>query len=106
MRRHADFIKKFTASYRAYEGEDIVPWQVLIGNVAAVSLVISVWMHLHYKLYRLSKVQAKLGFGSRTGDHGDRRIHRRLRGTARPREWPGTLVPDVEGSRCGTATAI
>ncbi|MEH7837933.1 hypothetical protein V7796_19940 [Rhizobium laguerreae] len=73
MRQHADFIKKFTASYRAYEGEDIVPWQVLIGNVAAVSLVISVWMHLHYKLYRLSKVQAKLGFGSRTGDHGDRR---------------------------------
>ncbi|WP_246804346.1 LytS/YhcK type 5TM receptor domain-containing protein [Rhizobium leguminosarum] len=44
-----------------------MPWQVLIGNVAAVSLVISVWMHLHYKLYRLSKVQAKLGFGLMMG---------------------------------------
>jgi len=44
-----------------------LPWQVLIGNVAAVSLVISVWMHLHYKFYRLSKVQAKLGFGLMMG---------------------------------------
>ncbi|WEA26528.1 diguanylate cyclase [Rhizobium binxianense] len=44
-----------------------MPWQVLIGNVAAVSLVISVWMHLHYKLYRLSKVQAELGFGLMMG---------------------------------------
>lgn len=44
-----------------------MPWQVLIGNVAAVSLVISVWMHLHYKFYRMSKVQAKLGFGLMMG---------------------------------------
>ncbi|WP_027665027.1 diguanylate cyclase [Rhizobium leguminosarum] len=44
-----------------------MPWQVLIGNLAAVSLVISVWMHLHYNLYRLSKVQAKLGFGLMMG---------------------------------------
>ncbi|ARM87480.1 GGDEF/PAS domain-containing protein [Rhizobium sp. CIAT894] len=44
-----------------------MPWQVLIGNVAAVSLVISVWMHLHYKLYRLTEVQAQLGFGLMMG---------------------------------------
>ncbi|OWV88222.1 diguanylate cyclase [Rhizobium sp. N122] len=44
-----------------------MPWQVLIGNVAAVALVISVWMHLHYKFYRLSRVQAELGFGLMMG---------------------------------------
>jgi diguanylate cyclase (GGDEF)-like protein/PAS domain S-box-containing protein len=44
-----------------------VLWQVLVGNVAAVSLVISVWMHLHYKFYRLSKVNAKLSFGLMMG---------------------------------------
>ncbi|CCF00606.1 hypothetical protein predicted by Glimmer/Critica (plasmid) [Sinorhizobium fredii HH103] len=42
-------------------------WQILIGNVAAVSLLISVWMHLHYRLYRLSEVQAKVGFGLMMG---------------------------------------
>ncbi|MBB6303700.1 diguanylate cyclase [Rhizobium leucaenae] len=42
-------------------------WQVLIGNVAAVSLLISVWMHLHYRLYRLSEVQAKIAFGLMMG---------------------------------------
>ncbi|MGY5810892.1 diguanylate cyclase [Rhizobium sp. LEGMi198b] len=42
-------------------------WQVLIGNVAAVSLLISVWMHLHYRLYRLSDVQAKIAFGLMMG---------------------------------------
>ncbi|WFU05825.1 diguanylate cyclase (plasmid) [Rhizobium sp. CB3171] len=45
----------------------IVAWQVLIGNVAAVSLLISVWMHLHYRLYRLSEVQAKIAFGLMMG---------------------------------------
>lgn len=45
----------------------IVAWQVLIGNVAAVSLLISVWMHLHYRLYRLSDVQAKIAFGLMMG---------------------------------------
>jgi hypothetical protein len=40
---------------------------VLIGNVAAVSLLISVWMHLHYRLYRLSATQARIGFGLMMG---------------------------------------
>jgi hypothetical protein len=42
-------------------------WRVPIGNVAAVSLLISVWMHLHYRLYRLSAAQARMGFGLRMG---------------------------------------
>ncbi|WP_245472519.1 LytS/YhcK type 5TM receptor domain-containing protein [Rhizobium jaguaris] len=42
-------------------------WQVLIGNVTAVSLLISIWMHLHYRFYRLSAVQAKFGFGLMMG---------------------------------------
>ncbi|WFU12144.1 diguanylate cyclase (plasmid) [Rhizobium sp. CB3090] len=42
-------------------------WQVLIGNIAAVSLLISVWMHLHYRLYRLTEVQAQIAFGLMMG---------------------------------------
>jgi diguanylate cyclase (GGDEF)-like protein/PAS domain S-box-containing protein len=44
-----------------------VPWQILIGNITAVSLLISIWMHLHYRFYRLTKVQANLGFGLMMG---------------------------------------
>ncbi|MFT4182394.1 MAG: LytS/YhcK type 5TM receptor domain-containing protein, partial [Rhizobium sp.] len=42
-------------------------WQVLIGNVAAVALLISVWMHLHYKFDRLSAAQSDLAFGLMMG---------------------------------------
>ncbi|MQB44985.1 diguanylate cyclase [Rhizobium sp. ICMP 5592] len=42
-------------------------WQVLIGNVTAVALLISVWMHLHYKFYRLSAAQSNMAFGLMMG---------------------------------------
>lgn len=42
-------------------------WQVLIGNLAAVALLISVWMHLHYKFDRLSAAHSNLAFGLMMG---------------------------------------
>lgn len=42
-------------------------WQVLIGNLASMALLISLWMHLHYKFYRLSKRLLKFGFGAMMG---------------------------------------
>jgi hypothetical protein len=42
-------------------------WQILIGNLASVALTIAVWMHLHYRFYRLSKTQVKLAFGLMMG---------------------------------------
>lgn len=42
-------------------------WQVLIGNVTAVGFLISMWMHLHYKFYRLSATQSNLAFGFMMG---------------------------------------
>lgn len=42
-------------------------WQVLVGNVAAVALLLSVWMHLKYIFYRLSRRQSDLAFGLMMG---------------------------------------
>lgn len=42
-------------------------WQTLVGNLATVALIMSVWMHIQYKFYRLSKRQLKLGFGAAMG---------------------------------------
>lgn len=42
-------------------------WQVLVGNLASVALLISLWMHLYYRFYGLSKIQLKLGFGAVMG---------------------------------------
>lgn len=42
-------------------------WQVLVGNLASVALLISLWMHLYYRFYSLSKTQLKLGFGLMMG---------------------------------------
>ncbi|MGV3550545.1 diguanylate cyclase [Rhizobium sp.] len=42
-------------------------WQTLVGNLATVALIMSIWMHIQYKFYRLSKVQLKLGFGATMG---------------------------------------
>ena len=48
-------------------GEMTSVWQVLIGNLASVALLIAIWMHLHYKFYRLSKSLLKFGFGATMG---------------------------------------
>jgi len=42
-------------------------WQILVGNLATVALIMSVWMHIQYKLYRLSRIEQKLGFGAAMG---------------------------------------
>jgi len=42
-------------------------WQVLVGNLASVALLISLWMHLYYRFYRFSRTQLKLGFGLMMG---------------------------------------
>lgn len=42
-------------------------WQVLVGNLASVALLISLWMHLYSRFYRLSRTQLKLGFGAMMG---------------------------------------
>ncbi len=42
-------------------------WQVLIGNLTSVALIISLWAHISYKFYRLSKRQLKLYFGITLG---------------------------------------
>ena len=41
--------------------------QTLIGNLAVVALLVSVWMHFHYVFYRLSKEQASYCFGAMMG---------------------------------------
>ena len=42
-------------------------WQVLIGNLTSVALIISLWAHISYKFYRLSKSQLKFYFGITLG---------------------------------------
>lgn len=38
-------------------------WQVLVGNFACVALLISAWMHMSYRLYRLTPRQEQFCFG-------------------------------------------
>lgn len=38
-------------------------WQTLVGNFAGVALIISVWMHISYRFYRLTPFQHRLCFG-------------------------------------------
>ncbi|KOF13417.1 diguanylate cyclase [Ensifer adhaerens] len=38
-------------------------WQVLAGNLAAVALIVSTWMHLSYRLYRMSPAWQRACFG-------------------------------------------
>lgn len=45
----------------------MIAWQTLLGNLSSVGLFISVWMHLSYRHYRLSKTQLQIGFGSTIG---------------------------------------
>jgi diguanylate cyclase (GGDEF)-like protein/PAS domain S-box-containing protein len=42
-------------------------WQILIGNLATVALVISIWAHLYYRLREYSELQTKLMFGMAMG---------------------------------------
>jgi hypothetical protein len=42
-------------------------WQILIGNLATVALVISIWAHLYYRLKEWSDLQTKLMFGIAMG---------------------------------------
>ncbi len=42
-------------------------WQTLIGNFACVALIISVWIHVSYRHYRLSKRQQNLSLGLTLG---------------------------------------
>lgn len=38
-------------------------WQILVGNFACVALLISAWMHVSYRLYRLTPRQEQICFG-------------------------------------------
>lgn len=38
-------------------------WKVLAGNLAAVALLVSVWTHLAYRLYKLPQVWRQVGLG-------------------------------------------
>lgn len=42
-------------------------WQILAGNFAAVALIVSIWMHLSYRLYRLSATCQKSCLGLALG---------------------------------------
>lgn len=42
-------------------------WQVLVGNLAAVALIVSIWTHVSYRLYRLSAVKQSAGLGLALG---------------------------------------
>ncbi|MDW5316149.1 diguanylate cyclase [Rhizobium sp. PL01] len=42
-------------------------WQVLAGNLATVALILSIWMHLSYRLYRMSPAWQRVGFGGILG---------------------------------------
>lgn len=44
-----------------------VIWQILIGNFACVALLISAWMHVSYRLYRLTPRQEQICFGAVLG---------------------------------------
>jgi diguanylate cyclase (GGDEF)-like protein/PAS domain S-box-containing protein len=54
-------------SIRTAKNEMTSAWQVLVGNLASVALLISLWMHLYYRFYRFSLTQLKLGFGAMMG---------------------------------------
>ncbi|MGJ7043460.1 PAS domain S-box-containing protein [Shinella sp. BE166] len=45
----------------------MIAWQTLLGNLSSVGLFISVWMHLSYRHYRLTKKQLQVGFGVTIG---------------------------------------
>lgn len=45
----------------------LAEWKTLVGNFACVALIISAWMHLGYRLYRLSKVQQQACLGAVLG---------------------------------------
>ncbi len=40
-----------------------VVWQILVGNFACVALLISAWMHVSYRLYRLTPRHEQICFG-------------------------------------------
>lgn len=42
-------------------------WQILAGNLAAVALIVSIWMHVSYRLYRLTPRHHNLVFGLALG---------------------------------------
>jgi diguanylate cyclase (GGDEF)-like protein/PAS domain S-box-containing protein len=42
-------------------------WQILIGNLATVALVISIWAHAYHRLRECSDLQTKLMFGTAMG---------------------------------------
>lgn len=42
-------------------------WQMLAGNLATVALMISIWMHLSYRLQKLSSLSLKIGLGITLG---------------------------------------
>ena len=42
-------------------------WHILVGNLASVVTIITLWMHFQYKFYRMSKTRWKLGFGATLG---------------------------------------
>lgn len=45
----------------------MIACQTLLGNLSSVGLFISVWMHLSYRHYRLTKKQLQFGFGVTIG---------------------------------------
>lgn len=45
----------------------VLVWQILVGNFASVALIISAWMHVSYRLYRLSPQQQRLSLGAVLG---------------------------------------
>lgn len=42
-------------------------WQVLVGNLAAVALIVSIWSHLSYRFYQLSPRWRSAGLGATLG---------------------------------------
>ncbi|WP_312224152.1 diguanylate cyclase [Rhizobium rhizoryzae] len=38
-------------------------WKVLVGNLAAVAFIVSLWAHLSYRLHRLTRIQRAVGLG-------------------------------------------
>jgi len=42
-------------------------WQILIGNLAIVALVISIWAHIYFRFRQMTDLQTKIAFGAVMG---------------------------------------